>query len=260
MLLKKKGFPEENELLLCTVTKIFGHSVFVNIEDYNKQGMIHISEVSPGRIRNLRDYVVEGKKIVCVVLRINMEKGHIDLSLRRVNDGQRRKKLEQIKLEQKSEKIIEQVAKELHKEKKQFVELISEKILSKYSKLHLCFGDVVKDEVNLIDLGVEKDTSEKLTAIIKERMKPPKAILFGNFSIKVFNEEGIEIIKTVLKKAQDIKKGDIVIKYAGGGFYNISVTAKDFKECEKILKKVVDSTVKLIEQKKGTIVFQKIEK
>ena len=97
MLFKKKGLPEEGELVLSTVTKIFGHSVFVHIEDYNKQGMVHISEISPGRIRNLRDYVVEGKKIVTVVLRVNKEKGHIDLSLRRVSENQRRKKNEDLK-------------------------------------------------------------------------------------------------------------------------------------------------------------------
>ena len=111
--MEKKEFPEEGELLLCTVTKIFGHSVFVNIEDFSKSGMIHISEISPGRIRNLRDYVVEGKKIVCTVLKIDKIKGHIDLSLRRVTEGQRRKKLESIKQEQKSKKIIESVAKEI---------------------------------------------------------------------------------------------------------------------------------------------------
>ena len=127
-MIKKEGFPEEGELLLCTVTKIFGHSVFVNVEDYNRSGMIHISEISPGRIRNLRDYVVEGKKVVCVVLRVNKEKGHIDLSLRRVNESQKRKKLEDIKQEQKSEKIIETVAQELHKDPKQFSELMNEKI------------------------------------------------------------------------------------------------------------------------------------
>ena len=43
---EKKGFPEEGELLLCTVTKIFGHSVFVNIDECNRSGMIHISEIS----------------------------------------------------------------------------------------------------------------------------------------------------------------------------------------------------------------------
>ncbi len=90
MLLKKQGYPEEGELVFCEVTKVQYNSVFVNIEDYNKSGLIHISEISPGRIRNIRDYVKEGKMIVCKVLKTDEKKGHIDLSLRRVTEIQRR--------------------------------------------------------------------------------------------------------------------------------------------------------------------------
>ena len=92
MLLNKKGFPEEGELVLCKVTKVSYSSVFANLEEYGKHGMIHISEVSPGRIRNLNDYVKLGKMVVCKILRVNQEKGHIDLSLRRVNENQKRRK------------------------------------------------------------------------------------------------------------------------------------------------------------------------
>jgi translation initiation factor 2 subunit 1 len=77
MFYKKEGFPEEDELVICTVAEIQYHSIFVTVDEYdNISGMIHISEIAPGRIRNIRDYVKEGKVIVCKVLRINTEKGH----------------------------------------------------------------------------------------------------------------------------------------------------------------------------------------
>ena len=113
MLFKKQGFPEESDLVLCTVTSVQYHSVFVDIDEYGKSWMIHISEVSPGRIRNIRDFVKEGKKIVCKVLRINEEKGYIDLSLRRVNESEKRRKIDDIKKEQNAEKIIEIAAKKI---------------------------------------------------------------------------------------------------------------------------------------------------
>ena len=110
MLLKKEDFPEEDELVMCTVTKVQFHSVFVRLDEYDKSGMIHISEVSPGRIRNIRDFVKESKKIVCKVLGITKEKGHIDLSLRRVTETQKRNKVDEIKQQQKAEKILEFVS------------------------------------------------------------------------------------------------------------------------------------------------------
>ena len=75
--------PEEGEIVLCTVKKILYHSIFATIDEYETlEGMLHISEVSPGRIRNIRDFVKEGKQIVCKVLKVDKVKGHIDLSLR----------------------------------------------------------------------------------------------------------------------------------------------------------------------------------
>ena len=55
---------EEGDVVLCTVEKIEGTVVFVNIDGTNKQGTIITSEVAPGRIRNIREYVVPKKKIV----------------------------------------------------------------------------------------------------------------------------------------------------------------------------------------------------
>ena len=136
MLLKRTGMPEEGDLLLCTVSKIYYNSVFVNLDEFpGKSGMIHISEIAPGRIRNIRDYVVEGKKVVCKVLRIDIEKGYIDLSLRRVTEGQKREKIDEIKQEQKAEKIVEHLSKELKKDLNDVYTQLSEKLLDTYPTL-----------------------------------------------------------------------------------------------------------------------------
>ena len=128
MLFKKQGFPEEGELILCTVTSVQFHSVFVELDEYGKSGLIHISEVSPGRIRNIRDFVKEGKKVVCKVLRINEEKGYIDLSLRRVNESEKRRKIDDIKKEQNAEKIVEIAAGKIGIKTEQLYKELSEKI------------------------------------------------------------------------------------------------------------------------------------
>ena len=146
MLFKKQGFPEEDELVLCTVTSVQYHSVFVDIYEYGKSGLIHISEVSPGRIRNIRDFVKEGKKIVCKVLRINKEKGYIDLSLRRVNESEKRRKIDEIKREQNAEKIIEIAAGKIGIKTEQLYNEISEKITKNYTSLHEFFEQASKNE------------------------------------------------------------------------------------------------------------------
>src|SRR3989339_284478 len=73
---------EVGDIIMCTVDRIVGSIVFVKIDGTNKEGSITFSEVSPGRIRNIRDFVIPKKKIICKVLRLSGD--HIGLSLRRV--------------------------------------------------------------------------------------------------------------------------------------------------------------------------------
>jgi len=239
MLLKKKGFPAEDELVLCTVSNIHFHSVFAKLDEYeNKTGLIHISEISPGRIRNIRDYVVEAKKIVTKVLRVDKKSGHIDLSLRRVNDNQKRLKINEIKQEQKSEKIIEQVAKNNNLDPKQLYIELTEKIFKKYDDLTNCFKDVVKKETVFEKLEVNKDIADQLTEIIKVRFKEEDVVIGGLLKVRSYETDGVEIVKKALQDLEKLSKS-ISLTYAGGGSYKIEVTTKKYKEAEKILDKAV---------------------
>ena len=173
MLLKKQGFPESEELVLCTVTGVNPHSVFCTLDEYGgRTGMIHISEVAPGRIRNIREFVQEGKKVVCKVLQVNKEKGHIDLSLRRVNEGQKRTKLNQIKQEQLAEKIIEYAAKQLGESPLTLYNKLAEKLATQFGSIFAAFEQAAQDKLTLETI-VDKKIAKLLTDAVKQRIKPP---------------------------------------------------------------------------------------
>jgi len=252
MLYKKEGMPEEDELVLCTITSVQHHSVFATLDEYDrKSGMIHISEVSPGRIRNLRDYVQEGKKVICKILRIDRVKGHIDLSLRRVNAGQRRRKNEEIKQEQKAENIIGGVAKKRGKKLEELYEEISSKVFEKYEYIFQCFNDIVENEFDLKKLGIEAKLADELTGVVKDKIKPIEVSIKGILNISSQAPDGIEIVKKALQRAITIGKGYVEVTYAGAGKYNLIVKAADYKTAEKILKSSTESAIKQIEKDGG---------
>ena len=101
---------EEGDIVLCTVDRIIGTNVFVKIDGEEKDGSINLSEIAPGRIRNLRDYVFPKKRIVCKVLRTSGES--LSLSLRRVTPKEKNELLEGIKQEKSYEKILKTILKE----------------------------------------------------------------------------------------------------------------------------------------------------
>ena len=258
MLFKKEGFPEEGELVLCTITSVQFHSVFADLDEFGKGGMIHISEVSPGRIRNIRDFVKEGKKVVCKVLRINEEKGYIDLSLRRVNESEKRRKIDEIKREQNAEKIIELAALKLGTKKEELFQQIWEKIRKDYTTLYPFFEEASKGESVLENIGLDKKQSKAIDEIIKMRIKPGEVEITGKMKITSYAPDGVEIVKVSLKKAQDVDKR-LSINYLGSGLYRFMVKAHDYKEAEKVMKAATENTIGYLTKHAGNAEFTRDE-
>jgi len=67
---------EENDLILCKVKKVTNTITFVELPN-GQEGTIVSSEIAPGRIKHMRQYVVPNKQIVCKILKI--EGDHIQL-------------------------------------------------------------------------------------------------------------------------------------------------------------------------------------
>ncbi len=239
MLLTKKGFPEVGELVLCTVNAIHFHSVFMKLDEYNRQGLIHISEIAPGRIRNIRDYVVENKKIVCVVLAVSQEKGHIDLSLRRVNEGQKRAKINEIKQEQIAEKIVEMIAKQKKLDVNILFNEIHEKASKKYSGLHACFEDEIAKGNVIASFGLKKEIEDALLEAVRLRIKLPIVKISGELKLVSYKPDGIDIIRSTLLKMQELSEGTAAMRYKGGGKYHLDLITENYKKAEKLLDKIV---------------------
>ena len=89
----KPEWPESGDLVIATIESVMDYGAYANLDEYNKRGFLHISEISSARIRNVRDFVREKQKMVLKVVHVNLEKGHIDLSLRRVTKRERIEKI-----------------------------------------------------------------------------------------------------------------------------------------------------------------------
>lgn len=263
MLHKKDGFPEGGETVLCTVKKILHNSVFVTIDEYtgNKEGIIHISEIAPGRIRSIREYVREGKKIICVVLRINRERGNIELSLRRVTKSMHLRKSEDLKLENKCEKILEMLA---IKHKKNINEIYTEvglRIISKYGSLHEGFKECYDNgEKEIVDVVQNNVLVKDLAEAIKVRLKPAEVKISRMIVLRNKGPEGIETIKGILTRTLDIGKKEheeIEFTYMGAPQYRITIRSTDYKKAQAGLDKISEAMQKEASKSGSTFELKK---
>ena len=237
MFYKIEGYPEEDEIVLCKVTKLFPNSVFVELSEYRKPGMVHISEVSPGRIRNLRDFVSIDRQIVCKILSVDKEKGYIDLSLRRVNSNQRREKLDEIKSELKAENLITNMAKKLKRPVENLYQEIVASVFKEYSHLYLCFKDVAAGNITLAELGVKKDLAKEIEEAVIEKFRPKKIFIKGEIRLKTYHSDGISKVKETLAAVKAISE-TITLFYLGAGRYKVVIEDFDYKPAEQTIKMI----------------------
>ena len=186
---------KEGDVVLCTVEKIVGTTVFVKIED-NGQGSIIVSEIAPGRIRNLRDYV--------------------NLSLRRVVEGERKELLDKYEKEKNSLSILKSVLSEKALE-------VAEKI-KKESGLNE-FLQNCKSSPEKLQAYMTKEQAERVCKILSEK-KEKKVEIKKEFMLKSNHSDGIKRIKRIV----DIATNNGNIKYLAASRFVVSIIAKDFKE------------------------------
>ena len=73
----------KGRIIRATVTGIEPYGVFVSCDDYYT-GLIHISEISHGFVKNITDFVKIGDLIFVEVLDVDEELGHLKLSIKNI--------------------------------------------------------------------------------------------------------------------------------------------------------------------------------
>lgn len=92
---------KKGRIIRGTVSGIESYGVFVSCDDYYT-GLIHISEISHGFVKNITDYVKIGDLIFVEILDVDEELGHLKLSIKNIEYKKRvvvkRKKIKETSL------------------------------------------------------------------------------------------------------------------------------------------------------------------
>ena len=78
------GKYKKNEVVLGLVTGIEQYGIFVGLDEYYS-GLIHISEISDGYVKDINNYVNIGETIKVRVLEIDDDSCHVKLSIKNLD-------------------------------------------------------------------------------------------------------------------------------------------------------------------------------
>ncbi|MEW5996858.1 MAG: S1 RNA-binding domain-containing protein [Candidatus Micrarchaeota archaeon] len=219
------ALPKENELVFAVVKKIMPYGAFCSLTEYgNLEGFMHVSEVAPRWIKNIREFLSENQKLVLKVHRVDREKNQVDLSLKRVSESERVGKLEAMRRETRAAKLL-QVALKNAKSRKPFEKLRSE-IEEKHGEL-FSFFESVRDEGGSAfeGLDIPDELGKEIEELVAKYVKKPVVEISRTFKITCYEPDGIEVIKKALE--------GVPAHYLGAGRYRMKVESEDPKAADK---------------------------
>ncbi|MCW4053853.1 MAG: translation initiation factor IF-2 subunit alpha [Candidatus Bathyarchaeota archaeon] len=257
---RKPQWPEVGDLVIATVENVADYGAYVNLDEYNKRGLLHVSEISSSWIRNIRDFVREGQKVVLKVTRVNLEKGHIDLSLRRVTKRSKIEKIRQWKQDRKAEALLRGVAEKIGLPNEEVYEKAGALLEEKY-ELYEGFEKIATEGSEVLtEMGVPKSLAKAFADVAEERIRVKMVKVKGTLEIRCLAPNGFRMIKDVFlnaKKTEKTKDTGIRFYVVAAPKYSVEVSAENYKRAEEVLQKVSQSVITNIVKTGGQGTFRR---
>ena len=255
------GFPEQGDLVVGEVDEIADFGVFVDLLEYeDRRGLVHVSEVASGWIKNIRDHVTVGEKVVCKVLDVNEDNQQIDLSIKDVNDHQRSETIQAWKNERKADKWLTLAFGEDMSDDQ--YERVAYALLDEFGTLYDGFEQAAIHGVDaLADTDLDDGEVETIVETARENVSVPYVNVTGYVHLRSPNADGVDDVRDALEAAggngEVPDEIELDVTYVGAPEYRIKVKAPSYKVAEDALEASAERARALIEERGGTAEFHR---
>jgi translation initiation factor 2 subunit 1 len=257
---EESEWPEVGELVIATVKSVTLYGAYVSLDEYSGEGLLHISEISSTWVRNIRNFARENQKIVLKTLRVDPERGHVDLSLRRVSKREKKEKILLWKRSKKAEGLLRSLSEKLKISFDEIYEKAGALIEKEFGLYKGLEKAALEGPSVLLKLGIPERIANPLTEIAMEKIKAPQVKIKGMLELQCTKKNGIEKIRQALLKSQGIRKpvGASIYTYSvSAPRYRVEVSAENYKEGEKMLERAVEAALESISKAGGRGNFER---
>ena len=259
--MKYSGWPEPGELVVGDVDEIADFGVFVDLDEYEeKRGLCHISEVASGWIKNVRDHVREGQTVVAKVLEVDKSSNQIDLSIKDVNEHQRKETIQDWKNAQKADNwMLIALGEDVDDDR---YTSVANALLAEYESLYDAFeAAAISGDEALEDVDVDADTVDAVVTAARDNVSVPYVDVTGYVDLESAAPDGVDDVRDALAAAGgngEVPDGvELDVGYVGSPEYRIKVRAPDYKTAESQLESAAERARESIEAAGGAGEFHR---
>lgn len=250
-------FPEADDLVIVQVKLVAEMGAYVSLLEYNNiEGMILLSELSRRRIRSINKLIRVGRTEIVVVMRVDQEKGYIDLSKRRVSPEDIAKCEEKYNKSKAVHSIMRHVSETCKIRLEDLYNKFGWDLYTRFGHAYDAFKLMITDaDKVLAPYDLSEEVKETLLSNINRRLTPQPIKLRADLEVTCFSYEGIDAIKESLKKGEAVGSEDmpIKIKLVAPPLYVMMTTSLDKDIGLQKLNEAVDIITKTIQKYGGDI-------
>jgi translation initiation factor 2 subunit 1 len=256
---RRHQWPEVGDLAIATIETVTDYGAYVKLDEYEKRGLLHVSEISSSWIRNIRDFVREGQKVVLKTLRVDHEKGHIDLSLRRVTKRERIEKIMSWKKERKADALLRGVSEKLGISAQEINQKAVCLIEQKYDLYEAFEKAAIEGAEVFTEIGIPEDLAKAFSEVAQERIHVKMVKVRGVLEMRVTQPNGVKVIKEAFHKTRSERAKDAKINFyvIAAPKYSLEVQAENYKRAEDIMQKTADNVITAIHKAGGEGSFRR---
>ncbi|EHK24894.1 uncharacterized protein TRIVIDRAFT_84788 [Trichoderma virens Gv29-8] len=227
----EEKYPEIDSFVMVNVKQIAEMGAYVKLLEYdNIDGMILLSELSRRRIRSIQKLIRVGRNEVVVVLRVDKEKGYIDLSKRRVSPEDIVKCEERYNKSKMVHSIMRHVAEKTQTPIESLYESIAWPLNRKYGHAIDAFklsitNPEVWEEIQFPNQVVD----DELKLYISKRLTPQPTKVRADVEVTCFGYEGIDAVKSALRtaEAKNTESMQVKVRLVSPPLYVLTSTCLD---------------------------------
>jgi len=216
----KNHYPEIDDVVMVNVRYLKEMGAYGNLLEYHDiEGMILLSELSRRRIRSINKLIRVGRQECVVVIRVDKDKGYIDLSKRRVSPE------EVVKCEAKFanaktvNSILRHVGELMGYKSDEELEALYEKTAWYFDSKHKkpgfsyeMFKHAVQNPTVLDELDIDEETKKCLYDNICRKLTPAQTKLRADIEVQCTYYDGVDAVKRALKKGLELSTEAMPIK------------------------------------------------
>lgn len=256
-----------DEVVVVQVKRIVDMGAYVTLLEYdNKEGMMLLSELSKRRIRSVAKLLKVGRTEICMVLRVDEEKGYIDLSKRRVAAEDAVAKEETYAKAKAVHGVMRHCASNLDIPVEELCKKIAWPLYEKFDNAYEVFKrHAITEEINMWnEIGwdsVDCWTAEEKDAIKKDieeslRRKLVQQVcrLRSKCEVSCSGYEGIDAIREALLKGYEpsTEESEVKIRLIAHPLFILNCTCRDKSSGIETLDKTMELIKESIENAGGT--------